>query len=297
MQTTTTTTTTTTSSVQPPATTTTPSLPSPTQDGLTKDCLRFYMAKSGDTCDTIVASYGTFTLNDFINWNPAVGTSCKFLLSQTYYCVGVAGTPTTRPPTVSTSSPSPVQPDNGIQTPQPTQPNMVKNCVKFHFVSKGNTCDQITSYNGISQSDFTSWNPQIGEKCTGMWADAYACVGVAAFSLKSRYHVDCTGDIHNNVTIGMDQGYCMNTGCQVGSLEIAADGLCPNGQVQLSYWEKSDCSGKWYGYGYAAKATCRKLWTDGWKFKGIHLRCARMQDDCSSKRTCTMDPEPQQNAC
>ncbi|KAM3553986.1 hypothetical protein MY1884_006377 [Beauveria asiatica] len=67
---------------------------------------------------------------------------------------------------------------NGIQTPEPTQADMVSNCSKFHYIWKGNTCGQITWYNQISQQDLATWNPQIGEQCTGLWADAYACVGV-----------------------------------------------------------------------------------------------------------------------
>lgn len=55
---------------------------------------------------------------------------------------------------------------------------MVDNCNKFHFISKGNTCDQITSYQHISQDQFARWNPKVGKDCTGLWSDAGACVGV-----------------------------------------------------------------------------------------------------------------------
>lgn len=50
--------------------------------------------------------------------------------------------------------------------------------ILFYSLSVRLTCDQITSYNHISQHDFVTWNPQIGEQCTGLWANAYACVGV-----------------------------------------------------------------------------------------------------------------------
>lgn len=51
----------------PSATSATPTgspAPSPTQDGLTDKCTRFYKTVKGDTCAKIVAKFGTFSLND-----------------------------------------------------------------------------------------------------------------------------------------------------------------------------------------------------------------------------------------
>lgn len=296
-----TTTTTTTTSALPTTTGNGIATPSPTQPEMVDNCNKFYFVKKGDNCADIASKSG-ISAADFMLWNPKVGSQCAGLWADTYACVGVIGGTTTTAATTTTSTttapPTPAQPTkNNIPTPQPTQPGMVGNCVKFHYISKGNTCDQITSYNGISMQDFITWNPQIGQQCTGMWADAYACVGIAAFSLKSRYHQGCSGDVYNNVAIKMGQDYCMNTDCRVGSLEIDVGGLCPNGEVQLSYWEQPGCTGKWFGYGYADKGTCRGLWTNGSKFKAIHMRCAKQADDCSSKGTCSYDPEPEHNSC
>ncbi|KAJ3496994.1 hypothetical protein NLG97_g2241 [Lecanicillium saksenae] len=268
--------------------------PSPTQPNMVDNCNKFHYISKGDSCDQIT-SYQGISQKDFAKWNPQVGQQCTGLWADTYACVGVIGGTTTT--TTSTTSTSTRPTSNGIPTPQPTQPGMVSNCVKFHYVSKGNTCDQITSYQGISQKDFARWNPQIGNQCTGMWADAYACVGIAAFSLKTHYHTGCSGDVYNNVAVRMNEGYCMNTDCQVGSLQIDADGLCSDGEVQLSYWEQPGCTGKWFGYGYSNKGTCRGLWTDGYDFKAIHLRCARSQDDCVNKGSCTYDSQPTSHAC
>ncbi|OAA81565.1 LysM domain protein [Akanthomyces lecanii RCEF 1005] len=295
---------TTTASTTEPATTTTAGngieTPQPTQPGMVTDCNKFYRVSKGDTCDKITSS-SRISPSDFARWNPNVGDKCTGLWADTYACVGVVGGPPPIPSstttTTTTAAPTWTMPSNGIATPQPTQPGMVGNCVKFHYISKGNTCDQITSYQQISQRDFARWNPNIGESCTGMWADAYACVGIAAFSLKTKYHGGCTGDVYNNVVVKPGEGYCMNTDCQVGSLDIDADGLCPDGEVQLSYWEQPGCVGQWYGYGYADKGACRGLWTNGDKFKAIHLRCARKEDDCVSKGSCTCDFEPQNKVC
>ncbi|KAJ4154724.1 hypothetical protein LMH87_000004 [Akanthomyces muscarius] len=119
-----------------------------------------------------------------------------------------------------------------------------------------------------------------------------------AFHVDSRYHNDCTGDTSNSNDVMMYQeGLCINTNCQVASLNLAAVGNCPDGEIQISYWEQPDCQGKWFGYGYAKRGTCRPLWTDGWKFKALHLRCAKQAGDCVSTGECTADPEPSQNVC
>ena len=119
-----------------------------------------------------------------------------------------------------------------------------------------------------------------------------------AFHVKSGYHNDCTGDSHNDDAVMMYQdGFCINTNCQVASLDIAPEGNCPDGEVQISYWEKPGCQGKWFGYGYSSRGTCRALWSDGWKFKALHLRCAKKEDDCISKGECKEDPELSNYLC
>lgn len=82
--------------------------PSPTQDGLIAPCQRCYLAEKGDTCGKIVDKYGSFSLDDFIKWNPAVGKDCSGLWAAYYYCVGVPGTPTS-----PTASPTSTRPPNG----------------------------------------------------------------------------------------------------------------------------------------------------------------------------------------
>ncbi|CCF32599.1 LysM domain-containing protein [Colletotrichum higginsianum] len=90
--------------------------------------------------------------------------------------IGGAATPptttTTKPPVTTTA------PGNGVATPQPTQPGMVNNCKKFHYVSEGNTCGQIISYNGITLANFVKWNSGVGATCQNMRAKTYVCVSV-----------------------------------------------------------------------------------------------------------------------
>lgn len=86
---------TTTSSSAPPATTTTqaPGGPSPTQEGIVGDCNRWHQAVAGDSCWGIVETYGSFSIDQFYTWNPAVGTECQSLWLGYWYCIGKQGRP------------------------------------------------------------------------------------------------------------------------------------------------------------------------------------------------------------
>ncbi|KAJ3490888.1 hypothetical protein NLG97_g5697 [Lecanicillium saksenae] len=157
----TTTTTTTSSGTQP-----TGGVPSPTQDGVTKDCKAWYKVQKGDTCDAIIKKYGAFSTDDFLKWNPAAGSDCTGLWVDYYVCVGVPGTPT---------SPTGTDPSK----PTPTQAGVTKDCQKWYKVKSGDTCDKIKNqFNTFSVADFLKWNPAAGSDCTGLWVDYYVCVGV-----------------------------------------------------------------------------------------------------------------------
>lgn len=119
---------------------------------------------------------------------------------------------------------------------------------------------------------------------------------IVQFRIKSHYSGGCYGPVHKEMSVRGD-GTCYDTECAVASLDTHGVGDCPSGEVQISYWEKPGCTGKWYGYGYTSTNTCRDLWTHGYKWKAIHLRCARKHDDCVSKGTCSYDPEPETIAC
>lgn len=188
----------------PALTTTAPAGPSPTQSGIIGTCQRYYLAQDGDTCQKIVDTYGTFTLAQFLSWNPAVGSDCFQLFRGYYYCVGksepyddktsshacmwffgldsnislkgIPGTPTTRPPT-TTTAPPPANTCNPT-APTPTQPTATCGCKKWHKVASGNTCDTIIRQYGITSANFNKWNPNVGTDCRSLWLDYYVCVGV-----------------------------------------------------------------------------------------------------------------------
>jgi hypothetical protein len=67
-----------------------------------------------------------------------VKDDCTGMWAEVNVCVGVIGGGTIPTPTTSAG--------NDVQTPQPTQPGMVTNCKKFHYVAEDVGCSQIISY-------------------------------------------------------------------------------------------------------------------------------------------------------
>ncbi|KAJ6118863.1 hypothetical protein N7471_013483 [Penicillium samsonianum] len=127
--------------------------PTPTQPGMVDNCDDFYLTKVGDSCAAI-ASKNSISQQQFLEWNPSVGSDCTGLWANTYVCVGRIGATPTSAPTTSTTSTG-----NGIATPTPTQPGMVDNCDGFYFAKAGDTCATIASKYSITQQQFLSWNP------------------------------------------------------------------------------------------------------------------------------------------
>lgn len=154
--------------------------PSPTQKGLVDTCTKFYRAVKDDTCSGIVAAYGTFTLADFVEWNPAVGADCSGLWVEYYYCVGVPGTPTSRPTTTKpTTSPG----------PSPTQSGIVSNCQRYYLAKAGDGCQKIVdSFGTFTLADFLKWNPAVGVDCGGLWVGYYYCIGKPCIHLTLSCH-------------------------------------------------------------------------------------------------------------
>ncbi|KAF7536445.1 hypothetical protein G7054_g4539 [Neopestalotiopsis clavispora] len=147
--------------------------PTPTQATIANNCNKFYFVQAGDSCAAI-ASKNSIALSDFLSWNPSAGSDCTGLWANAYACIGIIGgsTTTSIPPTTTTA------PGNGVTTPTPTQPEIVSNCDDFYLVKPGDTCAAIVSSHGISLAQFLAWNPAAGSSCSGLWANAYACVSI-----------------------------------------------------------------------------------------------------------------------
>ncbi|KAF2108719.1 hypothetical protein BDV96DRAFT_556005 [Lophiotrema nucula] len=148
--------------------------PLPTQPDIVGNCDKFYLVQKDEGCSAIAAKFG-ITLAQFQAWNPKVGTTCGGLWADAYACVSIIGHEASSTP----STPTTTKPGNGISTPQPTQPNMVSNCDKFHFVVQDkDNCATIAAQYGISLAQFQAWNPSAGAQCGGLWANAYCCVSI-----------------------------------------------------------------------------------------------------------------------
>jgi hypothetical protein len=102
-----------------------------------ESCTDFYFTEANDQCEIIVAKYGTFTYDDFVRWNPAVGPTCGGIWAQTYYCVGVPGTATVKP----SATPTPT----GIHKSSPTQSGLIDTCTDFYFAAANDRCDLIVA--------------------------------------------------------------------------------------------------------------------------------------------------------
>ncbi|XWW99235.1 hypothetical protein V2A60_007244 [Cordyceps javanica] len=98
-------------------------------------------------------------------------------------------------------------------------------------------------------------------------------------------HSDYGGDVQDEVALS------------VVSPEAASSGDCPRGKDYIIHWEKPGRSGEWFGYGYTSRDACCSLWTNGWKFGSLHLRCADPWLDCVSLGTCVVDDEPEWSIC
>ncbi|CRK16642.1 hypothetical protein BN1723_003819 [Verticillium longisporum] len=143
--------------------------PSPVQPNMVSNCAQFHLVVSGDWCSTISAKYG-IPVDRFLEWNPAALSSCKGLKTNAYACVSIIGW-----------SPSPTNPNNGIQTPLPAQPDVVSNCNQFHLVVSGDRCSTISAKFGIPVDAFLKWNPGALSSCKGLKTNAYACVSTIGY--------------------------------------------------------------------------------------------------------------------
>ncbi|RHZ48402.1 putative LysM domain protein [Aspergillus thermomutatus] len=127
--------------------------PSPTQSGITADCVTYYQAVSGDSCWSIVTQkYPYLNETEFIDWNPAVGSDCSGLWVGYYYCVA---TTTARP-----------------------MPGIISTCTSYYLVQSGDSCWSIEQAYSISAANFSTWNPDVGTSCASLWEGYYVCVGV-----------------------------------------------------------------------------------------------------------------------
>jgi hypothetical protein len=120
------------------------------------NCNKFAYVNPGDTCDGI--GFWNGVGGQWVKqWN-GIEEECRSIQAKTYVCVGVIS-------------------GNGIPTPTPPHPGMVRDCNKFAYVNPGDTCDGIGFWNGVGGQWVKQWNG-IEEECRSIQAYTYVCVGV-----------------------------------------------------------------------------------------------------------------------
>ncbi|PYH98159.1 hypothetical protein BO71DRAFT_282154, partial [Aspergillus ellipticus CBS 707.79] len=170
--------------------------PQPEQTGIPDDCSSYWLVGVDDTCASIEDA-NSITQDEFLDWNPALGSNCSSLLENYYVCVLTPNATTTGGnltifPDNSTSTSivtssslvtsfasSTTSSTTGasLATPTPYQSGMVSGCERFYLVEEGNDCYDIALEANIAESDFYAWNPAVGTDCSGLEAGEYVCLG------------------------------------------------------------------------------------------------------------------------
>ncbi|KAF3941392.1 Endochitinase [Dactylella cylindrospora] len=152
--------------------TTFPLPPSPTQEGVTDDCNLWHLVVSGDDCSVLATGAGA-SVDDIIDWNPAVGEQCTNLWGGYYACIGVEspGSTTTTSHTTTTPATTP--------QPSPTQAGFPPDCERWDIAESGDYCSKFADDNGITLAQLYALNPVLAAPngCdTSFWLGYYYCV-------------------------------------------------------------------------------------------------------------------------
>lgn len=126
---------------------------------------------------------------------------------------------------------------------------MVNNCDAFYLVKAGDSCAGIASAHGISLAQFQAWNPSAGTTCSGLWADAYACVSIIGVdatptTTQTGNGVATPAPTQSGMVSNCNKFHFVEAG-QTCSTIASSYGI---GLRQFTEWNpaaKSDCSGLW----------------------------------------------------
>ncbi|KAI5457372.1 hypothetical protein BGZ63DRAFT_321328, partial [Mariannaea sp. PMI_226] len=186
----------------------------PVFDGQPANCNAWHTIVSGDTCSSVPALFG-ITLQQFLEWNPAVSADCLTNFWLTYaYCVGIdknwssTSTSATSTRTSSITSTSSSHTESITTTPtqsstystrQPivtwnitttdidvawppshTQAGQPDNCNRWHLVGPLDDCQAVVNRYGtfLTLEDLLAWNPALDDDCSGLYSDYWICIGI-----------------------------------------------------------------------------------------------------------------------
>lgn len=110
---------------------------------------------------------------------------------------------------------------DGIATPTPFQPGMIKSCNEFHPVSEGDTCASISTEFGITLTQFETWNPAVGTSCEFLGLGDFVCVNIIGFTITTSAAPTTT--IGNGITTPTPFQTGMVTNCRIFHLVLSGD--------------------------------------------------------------------------
>jgi hypothetical protein len=89
-------------------------------------------------------------------WNVVLGNDCSGIVPGDYYCVANSTAISAEVPTVTTQ-------------PSPTQSGIAPDCKAWYKATPGDDCEVITwEFGTFNESDFTSWNPAVGQNYSNL---------------------------------------------------------------------------------------------------------------------------------
>lgn len=132
---------------------------------------------------------------------------------------------------------------------------MTSDCDKFYLVQTNDSCYNIAAANGITLSDFYSWNPALNGDCSGLYPNYNVCVGLLSSTTTTTTKTTTTTT--GGVQTPMPTQTGMATDCMKFYLVQSGDG-CYNiaaaegiALSDLYSWNPAlngDCSGLWPDY-------------------------------------------------
>ncbi|KAI8940058.1 hypothetical protein NX059_003777 [Plenodomus lindquistii] len=142
--------------------------PTPSHGPMPSNCKVFHQATANQNCNDLVSSYGYFSQEQFLTWNPALGGNCLGLWLDTWYCVGAYSDQDLPLPAHRNTKPT----EGEVPLGYPAD------CSRWYQTTSDDDCDLIAlMFGSFSTADMAKWNPSVLSDCSGIVPEAWYCVG------------------------------------------------------------------------------------------------------------------------
>ena len=211
---------------------------------------------TGDTCDSLAASFSSTNLNvtivSFLSWNANINGLCDSLPAGDYVCASAPGGSYVPPPPPPGSANATGQqrggndgsndgtPDNTTtpvttsavvssptSAPSPTQTGITSGCTKYVMAQSGAYCTKFEQANNITPDQLYSWNTVLGSggsNCdTAFFLGYYYCVAATPPVVPSPTQAGIASNC-NKYKIAQSGDYCSkfaeDNGVSTGDLYV-----------------------------------------------------------------------------